>query len=106
MAEVTGSASMPGVHQATLTWQESTPGTSFNIYRSGTAGGEDYGSPLASVPAGTLTYVDNGPFTDGQVVYYTVVAVENSSMSAPSNEAQATFPTLPAPPSSLAVKTI
>ena len=87
-------------HQAQLNWTASTtPSVTYNVYRAATAGGEKFGSPLAT-GVSALTYTDTS-VTAGQNVCYTVTAVSGSNESAFSNEACGTVPTNPNAPSAL-----
>lgn len=92
-----------GNHGISLTWQESTQGTTFNIYRGTAPGGENYATPYASVGVGILGYTDRVG-TPGTTYYYTVTALASGLESDPSNEASAVFPTVPAAPSGLSAK--
>jgi len=105
-AEVSQAVTAAGTqHQVQLDWQEASVGTSFEIYRSQTQGGQDYTTPLASVPVGTLTYTDVLLLVEGQTYYYTVLAVDVSGVkSDPSNEASALIPTKPSSPFNLVAK--
>ena len=85
-------------HGLKLAWTESTTGTTFNVYR-GIAAGAESATPLVTGLT-TTTYLDtNG--TAGTVYFYYVTAVLAGIESAPSNEASATFPTVPSSPTSL-----
>jgi uncharacterized protein (TIGR03437 family) len=81
-------------HSVDLTWRASTtPNVTYSIYRSNTSG--DYSTtPLASV-SGT-SYTDYSVQAE-QTYFYVVKAVDSTNpdnLSAPSNEAVATIPTL------------
>jgi hypothetical protein len=82
-------------HAATLTWTASpTTNVKYNVYRASSPGGYTT-SPLATVPAGTITYVDASVLA-GQTYYYVVRAVDpnnSSNVSAPTNEMTANIPT-------------
>jgi hypothetical protein len=76
-AAQSGLATAPA--SVTLSWNASTLSsgstTSYNIYRSSTAGGEDYTSPLATgITTGALTYTD-ATVSNGTTYYYTITPV-------------------------------
>jgi fibronectin type 3 domain-containing protein len=83
---VTLTLSAPATSSATLTW---TPNTetdlaSYRVYRSTTAG--VYGSPIATIPAGTNTYIVNG-LAVGTTYFFRITAVDSANNeSQPSNE--------------------
>lgn len=98
-------------HSVNLTWSASTtvctsPCTAitYSVFRGTTAGGENYSAPIAS-GLSVLSFSDTN-VSLGATYYYTVEAVEAWTgaplASAPSNEASATFPQAPTPPSGLA----
>jgi chitodextrinase len=76
-----------GDTQATLSWNTSSGATSYNIYRSLTAGGE--GATAYKTGVTTTSYTDTG-LTDGTTYYYKVTAVSSAGESGQSNEASAT----------------
>ena len=87
----------PGQHAIVVSWTESTPAvTSFNVYRGPSPGGENYGTPLASVSGAVLAYPDFTS-TPGTNYCYTVTSVLVVE-SAPSNEVCGTTPVPPNPP--------
>jgi fibronectin type 3 domain-containing protein len=94
--KVSTAPAIPGQRSATLTWTESTPGVTFNVYRGSTAGGEN-ATPLGTVGVGVLTYVDT-TVVSGATYYYTVTALSTIE-SEPSNEVVAVVPIAPASPS-------
>lgn len=70
---------------AVLTWRDnSSDETSFRVERKTNAAGT-WGT-LATLAAGTTTYTDVGPFTQGNVYYYRVIAVGSAGDSLASNE--------------------
>jgi hypothetical protein len=77
--------------QVTLTWTASTGATSYNVFRSTSAGGE--GTTPWSTGLTTTTFTDTG-LTNGTTSFYKVTAVNTAGQSATSNEASAT-PNLP-----------
>jgi hypothetical protein len=86
---VTGGGIVP--HYVTLNWAASTtPGVTYNIYRSTTAGAYP-STPLAS--AGTTTSYTDLTVSAGVTYYYVVTAVSGSGESGHSNEVPATVPT-------------
>lgn len=91
-----------GNAQVSLTWNGSTGATSYNIYRSLTAGGE--GATAYATGVTSTSFTDTG-VTNGTTYYYKVTAVNSAGESGPSNEAFAT-PQLakPATPTGLTAK--
>ena len=88
-----------------LDWILSSPEgnvASYRVFRAIVSNGQDYASPIATVPAGTSTYTD-GATTDGLTYYYVVRAVSKTgTMETNTNEAIATADaTLPPSPSNL-----
>jgi len=78
-------------HYVTLTWTASaTSGvTAYNVFRSATSGGP-YTQINTSTVSGT-TYTDN-TVSAGQTYYYVVTAVDGSTQSSDSNQAQTNVP--------------
>lgn len=71
---------------AQLTWQDNaTDETGYRIERKNGASGSF--STLATLGAGATSHVDPGPFTNNEVYYYRVIAVNAQGDSLPSNEA-------------------
>lgn len=71
---------------ASLSWQDnSSDETGFRIERRTNAGGA--WSTLATLPADTTSHTDTGPFTQGNVYYYRVLATSAVGDSAAPNEA-------------------
>jgi hypothetical protein len=104
-------------HSVTLSWTASTsaacltatPPTcsafGYNIFR-GTAAGAESLTPLNSSPLTILTFVDPITLTSNpQAFFYFIEAVETTGTitvsSVPSSEVSATFPGIPASPSSV-----
>lgn len=85
-------------HQVSLTWNDTTSGVTFNIYRGTSQGNETL---YATGQPGT-SYVDTG-VVGGTTYWYYVTAVLSGEESAGSNEISAAVPTNPAPPSGLTV---
>jgi len=85
----TGVAAKPGSLKATLTWTASAGATSYNVYRSATAGGETPTALATGVTA--TTYVDSG-LTANKTYYYKVIAVNAVGGSPTSAEVSATIP--------------
>ncbi|KKL08240.1 hypothetical protein LCGC14_2577840, partial [marine sediment metagenome] len=88
-----------------LDWILSSPEgnvASYRVFRAIVSKGQDYASPIATVPAGTSTYTD-GATTDGLTYYYVVRAVSKTgTMEENTNEAIATADATPPPsPSNL-----
>ena len=84
----------------TLSWGETTPNVTFEVYRSTTPGGEDYTQPLATGLT-VMTYLDT-TVVRGTTYYYTELAIAAGPpvlKSPPSNEVLAAIPTAPASPS-------
>ena len=79
--------------QVNLTWGSVTGATSYNLYRSTTAGGEGNApylvNPAAYSSGGAYRYSDTG-LTTNQTYYYKVVAVGPGGEGTLSNEASAT----------------
>ena len=76
--------------EADLSWTAAAgPITGYNVYRGTTSGGES-STPLNSspLPAGTTSYHDT-TVVAGNTYYYVVKAIDNSAVSASSNEASA-----------------
>lgn len=100
-----------GSHSVTLTFTASTSASSctapcsfgYNVFRGTTAGAEST-TPLNASPITSTTYTDSTITLGSSPVtyFYIVEAVETASgvtvASAPSNEASATFPGIPAAP--------
>jgi fibronectin type 3 domain-containing protein len=83
-----GLAATPGERQVTLTWSaEIQAGTTFNIYRGTSPGGEG-ATPIATGVTTTL-FTDTG-LTDGTTYYYQVASVNAGVTSARSSEVSAT----------------
>lgn len=94
-----------GIGQIVLTWlaptsQGSSAITRYDIYRGTTSGGEGV-TPIANVPAGTLTYTDTG--LAAGTYYYVVKAVNSVGSSPASNEDSGAFTpsVVPAAPGNL-----
>lgn len=88
-----------------LDWILSSPEgnvASYRVFRAIVSKEQDYASPIATVSAGTSTYID-GATTDGLTYYYVVRAVSKTGiMEANTNEAIATADATPPPsPSNL-----
>jgi hypothetical protein len=90
-AAPTNLSAAAGNAQVTLTWTASTGATSYNVFRSTTAGGEGT-TPFVSGLTST-TFTDTG-VTNGTTYFYKVSALNGGGQSGPSNEASAT-PTAP-----------
>jgi hypothetical protein len=86
-----GSCVTSNSHTVTLNWTASTtPGVSYNVYRSTTSGGPY--AKLTTTPLAALTYVDSGVVA-GQTYYYVTTAVDGTGTeSVKSNEAQGAVP--------------
>jgi fibronectin type 3 domain-containing protein len=91
----------PGSPHVCLKWTDSTTtGTTYNIYRATTSGGENYGSPLNATPlvAGTTAYYDS-TVAVGTTYYYTAAAVGSGGvLSTPTAEVSAQIPVPPVAP--------
>jgi fibronectin type 3 domain-containing protein len=88
-------------HQVALTWNDTTPGVTFNIYRGTVQGGETlYASGQPSV-----SYVDTN-VVGGTTYWYYVTAVLSGDESAGSNEVSAAVPNNPPPPVGLTVTSV
>ncbi|MGH8273442.1 MAG: choice-of-anchor tandem repeat GloVer-containing protein [Gammaproteobacteria bacterium] len=80
-------SAIPGNASVTLTWTASSGATSYNVYQGTSAGGE------AAKPVKTGITDTNATVTglsNGTAYYFTVAAVNDSGISAYSNEASAT----------------
>jgi fibronectin type 3 domain-containing protein len=100
-AAPTGLAATPlSPTQIDLTWATSDEYVlGYNIYRSTTPGGENYGAPLnGGTPCGTAIYYDTTA-TPGTTYYYTVEAVNGAGASVASAEVSAL--TAPAAPTNV-----
>ena len=91
-------------HKVTLTWDEATVGSTFNVYRAEASGMEVYTSPLVS--GLTVPTYEDVAVTEGATYFYTVTAMVGGIESDPSAEVSATIPTKPMPPSNLVAKAI
>lgn len=91
-------------HGIQLNWQETTLGCTYNVYRSLSQGQFDFTSPLASGLASS-SYLDASG-TPGTQYFYVTTAVLNGIESGPSNGTQATFPTVPVPPTNLSATVV
>ena len=69
----------------TIAWGAVNGATSYQIFRSTTSGSFNFGSPLASVNAPTLSYTDTTA-TVGTIYYYVVRAVNGVGSSTSSSE--------------------
>jgi hypothetical protein len=90
----------PGAPHVCLTIGASTtPGvTGYNVYRSLTSGGENYGAPLNAALIAPITFYDT-TVVIGTSYYYTATAIGcGGALSAPSPEASAQIPVPPGAP--------
>jgi hypothetical protein len=89
---VTGLGAIP--HGVTLTWGLSgTSGVTYNVYRATSTNGYT-ATPLVSLPAGTITYIDT-TVVAGLTYFYVIRAVDpanSSNLSTPTNEISAAIP--------------
>jgi hypothetical protein len=93
-------APTPGSPHVCLTWTASTTaGVTYNVYRATVSKGENYATPLASVPVGQLFYYD-ASVAVGTQYFYTVTAATGGSLSAPTPEVSAQIPVPPGSPGS------
>jgi hypothetical protein len=93
-------APTPGAPHVCLTWTASTTaGVTYNVYRATVSKGENYATPLASVPVGQLFYYD-ASVAVGTQYFYTVTAATGGSLSAPTPEVSAQIPVPPGSPGS------
>jgi fibronectin type 3 domain-containing protein len=83
----TGLTATAGNAQVSLAWSAASGATSYNVYRSTSAGGE--GTTAYKTGLTSASFTDTG-LTNGTTYYYKVAAVNSSSMSAQSAEASAT----------------
>ena len=79
-------AASAGNSQVALTWSAATGATTYNLYRSTTAGGEGT-TPVVTGISGT-SYTNTG-LTNGTTYFYKVAAVNSIGTSGQSNEASA-----------------
>lgn len=71
---------------AALTWQDnSSDETGFRVERKTTSAGS--WEVIATLAANSTSHMDAGPFIQGNVYYYRVMAISSAGDSAPSNEA-------------------
>ncbi len=89
----TGLTATAGNAQVTLNWTASSGATSYNVYRSTTAGGEGTTAIQTGITGTTFT---NTGLTNGTTYYYKVAAVNTAGTSSQSSEASAA-PTSGAP---------
>jgi fibronectin type 3 domain-containing protein len=83
---VTLNLNVTSTSSASLTWDPNTETdlASYRVYQSTTQG--VYGTPVATVPAGTVTYTATG-LTIGTTYYFRITAVDSGgNESLPSNE--------------------
>jgi len=98
-ATPSGLAATAGNAQVSLSWAASSGATSYNIYRSTTAGGE---GTTAIATSSTTSYTNTG-LTNGTIYYYKVAAVNTAGTSGQSAEVNATPNVqIPAVPANLA----
>jgi len=90
----TGVSASPGNASATISWGASSNATSYNLYRSTTAGGE--GTTAYKTGITGTSYTDTG-LTNGTTYYYKVAAVGAGGTSAQSSETSV-VPTATIPP--------
>lgn len=88
-------------HQVALTWNDTTPGVTFNIYRGTVKGGEI----LYATGQLSVNYADTN-VVGGTTYWYYVTAVLDGDESAGSNEVSAAVPNNPPPPSGLTVTSV
>lgn len=86
-AAPTGLSATAGAGSVSLSWNASSGATSYNLYRSTTAGGEGSTAYVSGL-TGTA-YTDTG-VAGGTTYYYKVAAVNTAGTSAQSSEASAT----------------
>jgi len=94
----TGVTATAGNAQITLSWTPATGATSYNVYRSTTAGGE--GTTAIATGITLPTYVNTG-LTNGTTYYYKIASVNSSGTSAQSAETSAKPNTAPSAPTNL-----
>jgi len=82
-ATPTGLAASAANAQVTVSWTAVTGGTSYNLYRSTTQGGE--GTTAYKTGVTSTSYTDTG-LTDGSTYYYKVAAVNTAGTSGQSSE--------------------
>jgi cellulose 1,4-beta-cellobiosidase len=78
-----------GDGKISLNWTASGTATSYNVYRSTTAGAETNGPPINKNPLSSTSYIDTG-LTNGTPYFYVVRAVNGAGMSDNSAEITAT----------------
>lgn len=88
-------------HQISLSWTDTTPGVTFNIYRGTAQGGE----VLYATGQAAANFVDSN-VVGGSTYWYYVTAVVNGGESAGSNEVSAAIPNNPPPPTGLTVTSV
>ena len=90
----------PGQHCVDLSWTASTtPGVTYNIYRSTSANACVTGTKLNTVPITTPTYVDQLlPASNGVTYNYGVDAEKGGDHSTCTPDVQVQIPTPPQPP--------
>lgn len=93
-------------HSVTLTWTASTSASvdHYKVFRATVSGGPY--QLLGNIPATQLTFTngsnpDGTPLAEGAVYFYVVQSVASGVSSVNSNEAGATIPTTPQPPTNL-----
>jgi len=100
-ATPTGLTATAGDAQVVLSWSASTGATSYNLYRSTTAGGEGTAPVVTGI---TSTSYTNTGLTNGTTYYFKVAAVNSAGVSTLSSEVSATpksGTTVPATPTGL-----
>ncbi|HEV2468877.1 MAG TPA: hypothetical protein VGS78_06760 [Candidatus Sulfotelmatobacter sp.] len=88
-------------HQVSLSWNDTTPGVTFNVYRGTSQGNET----LYATGQPSATFADTA-VVGGTTYWYYVTAVLSGDESAGSNEVSASVPNNPPPPSGLTVTSV
>lgn len=88
-------------HQVALSWNDTTSGVTFNVYRGIAQGNET----LYATGQSATTYVDSS-VVGGTTYWYYVTAVLSGDESAGSNEVSAVVPNNPPAPAGLTVTSV
>jgi fibronectin type 3 domain-containing protein len=88
-------------HQIAISWNDTTSGVTFNIYRGTAQGGET----LYATGQSSTSYVDSN-VVGGTTYWYYVTAVLSGDESAGSNEVSAAVPNNPSAPTGLTVTSV
>jgi type II secretory pathway pseudopilin PulG len=103
----TGVTATPGNAQVSISWTDpssngASPITSYDVYESTSAGGEnDSGTPACTASGASATSCNVSGLTNGNTYYFTVEAVNSAGNSSPSTEVSTVPYTVPGAPTGL-----